>query len=232
MHAAATPDKEIQPVSSASNALQEIFYAVAHDFRRPIRQIIAFTSLLSEKLQSDLDDEAREWLSYVEAAGAEAQIMLERLLTYSRLHNVSANLSMIDIGELCETAIAELSTHKPAASQIRIEGNATIQTDPQLLNMALLELLDNALSYGDSEVVTIAICPQGEGVRISVISAGDGIAPDQVECAMRPFGRIHDDHPDHVGMGLNICQSALTLIGGTMALAQGDGRFSVHVELP
>jgi signal transduction histidine kinase len=217
----------------ADSAVQEIVYSISHDFGRPIRQIMAFADLLSDKHSAGLDDESKEWFEYLHRAGEEAQTMLERLLIYSRMHETQTTPSSIDLAMLAQDIATELAARQPDNKrdvdiQNSVEGEICV--DPTLLHTALLELLENALIYSDEGAVTLSFSTNDSELLATVSDTGAGIAPDKFTTALRLFGRLRPVEARHVGVGLNIAQRAAQSLGGRLSLEQHADSFSATVS--
>ncbi len=216
----------------SESALQEMVYSISHDFGRPLRQIVAFTDLLTEKHASELDEESAEWLDYLSRAGKEAQHMLERLLVYSRMQGRAVQPVEVDLTALVNDCLATMTSRGvDPCRDVEIDNNVhgDIHIDRELLYNALLELLDNAMSYGGPGRITLSVNSQADLLSIKVTDSGDGIPEDKIATALRAFGRLRPEEPGHVGLGLNIAQRAAQSLGGDLSLQQSPGAFSATI---
>ncbi|MDL2268632.1 response regulator [Desulfosarcina sp. OttesenSCG-928-G17] len=84
----------------------------------------------------------------------------------------------------------------------------------------------------DMHAVGIRISPYAGGVRIEVQDTGGGIAPDRIAHIYNPF---FSSRPvgKGTGLGLTVCHSIVTALGGTIDYAPAPGRGAVFtVDLP
>ncbi|WP_027862980.1 HAMP domain-containing sensor histidine kinase [Marmoricola sp. URHB0036] len=96
------------------------------------------------------------------------------------------------------------------------------------LDLALGNLVSNALRYGDG-TVTIAATDTGDRVRLTVSDEGTGFAPDFVGKAFDRFTRAESSRTSRgTGLGLSLVQAVAHAHGGTAAI---DGS-SVALDLP
>jgi signal transduction histidine kinase len=215
------------------SAMQEMVYSISHDFGRPLRQIMAFTDLLTDKHAADLDEESAEWFAYLSRAGAEAQLMLERLLVYSRMQghqSQPADVNLIALAHECTALIDARNIDHSGGIEITCDIAEDVCIDRDLLQSALLELLDNAMSYGGPGPVNLSFDGKNTQLSVTVTDTGTGIDDDRMATALRPFGRLRAEQAGHVGLGLNIAQRAAEALGGELALQQSPGAFSATIS--
>lgn len=215
------------------SAMQEMVYSISHDFGRPLRQIVAFTELLNDKHAADLDEESAEWFTYLSRAGREAQHMLERLLVYSRMQgrqSQPADVNLITLAHECTALIDARNIDHPGGIETTCDLEEDICIDRDLLERALLELLDNAMSYGGLGPVNLSFARKDTQLYVTVADTGTGIDADKMATALRPFGRLRPEEAGHVGLGLNIAVRAAEALGGELSLQQRPGAFSATIS--
>jgi signal transduction histidine kinase len=110
----------------------------------------------------------------------------------------------------------------------------TMRCHPDALARAVRNLVENANRYADGAVVELT---SGEGVVEIVISDhGPGISEDQIELALKPFGRLsnaRESHQGGFGLGLAIVQAIARGHGGELKFASNDPTGLVaSIELP
>ena len=85
-----------------------------------------------------------------------------------------------------------------------------IVADPLRLRQVLTNLLGNAIKFTERGEVslTVDVEPLEGGdltLHMRVRDTGIGIAPEALETALQPFGRVHNSaHPEIVGTGLGL----------------------------
>ncbi len=102
----------------------------------------------------------------------------------------------------------------------------------------LINLLSNAVKFtprGGSVEVHSDIEPDGT-YTISVVDSGVGIAPEDIEKALAPFGQIDsglDRKYEGTGLGLPLTKSLVEAHGGTLTLESSLGvGTTIKVKLP
>ena len=102
------------------------------------------------------------------------------------------------------------------------------------IQQVIINLLTNALRYGDGKPVTISLAAVPDGARIEVRDQGKGIAAGDQQRIFEPFERGADGiSPQGFGLGLYISRQLVEAHGGTLALASDARNGAVFtVTLP
>ncbi len=103
-----------------------------------------------------------------------------------------------------------------------------LYADERKLKQVLINLLSNAVKFtppGGSVEVRSDIEPDGV-YTISVVDSGVGIASDNIDKALAPFGQIDsglDRKYEGTGLGLPLTKSLVEAHGGTLTLESSLG---------
>lgn len=116
------------------------------------------------------------------------------------------------------------------------EQGPLVQGDPVEVQQILVNLVNNAADAmrdgPQPRRITIQIATEDGVVRTGVADTGPGIAEDAVEKLFDPF---FTTKATGIGMGLNICRSAVEAMGGRLTVAnlpEGGARFSFELPRP
>jgi signal transduction histidine kinase len=136
-----------------------------------------------------------------------------------------------------EAAIRKCEAAIGADGRVDIEGDpGAAQADPALLQMALNNLIANAVHYMEKSVaphVRIRSIPENGMRRVEVIDNGIGIPQEDQERIFSPFVRLHgvEDYAG-VGLGLPTVRKVVELMGGRSGVQSAPGQGSTFwIEL-
>lgn len=136
-----------------------------------------------------------------------------------------------------------LTTFEPMARErgvelvFHVEPGLSARGDGDLLGLAVVNLLDNAIKYTPSgRRVELELTRSGSGSRLVIADQGPGVAPDD-----RPhiFDRYYRGRPSHSGhrsagggIGLAVVRWVVEGHGGTVSLLERDLGAAFELELP
>ncbi len=96
--------------------------------------------------------------------------------------------------------------------------------DPALLERAIANVVDNALSWSPPETaVRIAGGVVGNQLVLRVIDRGTGILPGDRDRVFQPFQRLGDASPGGVGLGLAVARGFTEALGGELRVDDTPG---------
>jgi len=212
----------------------------SHGLRTPITALRNFNELL----QGSAGEEPRIRAEFL----AESQAQLERLewITHNLLDlsRLEAGLTSLDFDEHDVESIAEstLSAFKPSAQEKDItlrsnwsDAHLTVRCDRPRVELALSNLLDNALKFTlPGGTVEIGARQAGQTVQLWVEDTGPGISPHQQRRIFERFYRDSDSPAAGSGLGLAIVRSIARAHGGRVTVTSelGSGScFTVHLPV-
>jgi signal transduction histidine kinase len=103
----------------------------------------------------------------------------------------------------------------------------------QSLRRCLVNLIDNAVKFGESASVTLE---DGQALRVKVADRGPGIAPEEIDKVFEPFYRARAALARGVegtGLGLSIARDIALGHGGELKLRNREARgLEAEVVLP
>jgi two-component system sensor histidine kinase KdpD len=217
--------------------------AIAHEFKTPLTSIkAASTSMLSDpalspqfhELAAIIDEETDRMNQLVTEAVRMSQIDAGKI----RLQRES-----LDVGELLHQVAGQFES-LAAGRNLEVSPGANlprISADPELLSLALRQLIDNALKYSPpGSPIGVAASLEGERVVIRVHDRGPGIPERERERIFDKFYRRHASAGARggvpgTGLGLYIAREILRTHGGDLWIAgeRGEGsEFCAAIPLP
>ena len=211
---------------------ESIIRTMTHEIRNSITPIVSLSADLLRHADGQEQQELREGLAVINSQAHNLNAFLD---SYHRLtHLPDPTWQEVALRPLFDKLIRLVSS-EPEGDRIRLEMEADyrIQADPNLLTLALLNLLKNALQAiagkSDGQVV-ISIMREPEQINIQVKDNGAGISSRDLFRIFTPF---YTTKPNGSGIGLNIAQRIVRLHHGTLAATSVPGQQTVFsIQLP
>ncbi len=229
-------DQRIDRLMRSNDDLAHFAYLAAHDLQEPLRAITGFLFLLQNKHGRELSAEARDWLNEATSAAERMSILIQALLTLSRVESQDVIFEVISIRECVDDAISNLKTTIDTKSaEITINDLPRIRGNRPLLTLLFQNLLSNSLKFCRSRpCIDIAASQQAGEWVFSVRDNGVGFNMNYVDRLFHRFQRLHAkaEFPGS-GLGLALCKRIIDRHNGRI-WAESDGRngATFHFALP
>jgi signal transduction histidine kinase len=107
------------------------------------------------------------------------------------------------------------------AIKLQFESNLTdgvsLQTNEAMLKRVINLLLDNAIKYTKKGSITLKASADDEQVTLAVEDTGPGITAEEAQHIFERFYK-GDAFREGLGLGLPLCRTIITRLGGTVDL--------------
>ncbi len=216
---------------ACSNAdLERFVYVATHDLQEPLRLITSFLQLLKKKYDSQLDEQASEYIDYAVDGSRRIKKLILDLLEYSKFSIDRDGFKVLDAGKVIEDVKHSLySLLKQHHAIIDVKPLPVIYADPSLLHQLFKNLLTNSIKYRGESTPKISIdcIAQGDNYLFSVSDNGIGIDPGYSEKIFDLFQRLHKNEAfEGTGVGLAICEKIIRLHRGSIWVESMPGKGS------
>jgi two-component system, OmpR family, sensor histidine kinase KdpD len=213
--------------------------ALAHDFLTPLTTIkSAITTIRSEYAHNSEEDDI---LAVVEDE-------TDRL---GELTNEATDMARIESGKVhikkTETRMQELIDAALMRMQNVLEGRRVsvfiqdgipnAKCDPEMLGLAIRQLLGNAAKYSPQETdIEISVLAEHRQITVEILDHGPGINPEESDLVFERFyrGKQASESLTGTGMGLPIARDIIQAHGGKLWVENAPGagaRFSFTVPV-
>ena len=188
--------------------LESFSYSVSHDLRAPLRAINGYSQMLKEDYDTVLDAEGKRFLSVVSRNAAKMGMLIDDLLTFSRLGRKGLTKSIVDLNRLVEIFISENNQILPSTAVIKFNNLLPVRADARLLQHVINNLLSNAIKYSAKEEKPVIKIKSQRKSGMLIYSISDNGVGFDMQYATKLFGvfqRLHDqDEFPGNGVGLAI----------------------------
>lgn len=220
---------------------------MGHEFKKPTTAISGYLELAHEDVEKA---GLRDALSFIEKARTECTLLNELNAFYLDLLKVDGGsgepaTEPVDLLETVVDAIEQTPERLRAKERVRIvvaDRFPRVLLNRYAVKLIVLNLLENALKYS----------PEGAPVRIEaetsrdkrgagdrellklrVVDAGAGIAPEDVKRIFMPFVRLDADKIEGTGLGLTLVRNLVDMCEGEVSIRSEPGKgTTVYVTLP
>ena len=233
-------DRSVAQLRQANQELETFTYSVSHDLKAPLRGIDGYSRLLLSDHQDRLDDEGRAFLGHIRQATQHMGVLIDDLLTYSRLERRDLTLNPLPLAALVDSALVGFQPDLAARGvrlDIHIPPDLQARADAQGLTMSVRNLLDNALKFSATRQpphITITGTRTEDGVLLAFQDNGLGFDMRFHDRIFAIFQRLHraEDYPG-TGVGLAIVRKAMERMGGRVwAVSQPGQGATFTLQLP
>lgn len=203
---------------------------MSHDMRNNLNGV----TLSLQTLRQELEDKAGfagavdDLDAAQQAIGATVEGM-ERMLQAERArHREGAKLRPVDVCAI-ESDVSRRFVDAASAKGLRLDIECppqpvVLESDPDLLSIALQNLIGNAVKFSQHGTVRVGAhwqgIPAASDCLITVSDEGPGIPPDRQQDLFKAFerGPAHATQAGGTGLGLAIAAQAVRTLGGHLTL--------------
>jgi len=210
-------DRQTADLKSLDELQSRYFSFLTHDVRGSLNGLVLMLEVLRRELGAAGDfGELSSDIDLMRRSVQETVGKMDRYIQVDRLRRglVPVSRRSVEIKAILGAVISQLSqqaAEKQVSFDIDAPDGARIDTDPELLRLALANLAENAIRHGGAGIVRIRAHSEDGGWVISVSDQGPGIEREKLACLLDP---IRLAHLKDKGIGLTIAYYASRRLGG------------------
>jgi len=205
-------------LESANQELESFSYSVSHDLRTPLRAVNGYAKLLEEDYADRFDTEGRRMLTVVQDNAKKMGVLIDDLLTFSRLGRKEVKKSAVNMTALVENALEELHTSQEFKACVTINDLHPAIADTTLMAQVWVNLLSNAIKYSSKNkkpAIKIDSEKKNDELIYSISDNGVGFDMKYVRKLFGVFQRLHSSKDfEGTGVGLALVHRIITRQGG------------------
>ena len=235
---------DITDVQRLETVRRDFVANVSHELKTPITSIKGFVETLLDGAADDAADR-RRFLEIVARQADRLSAIIEDLLALSRIEQSegAGNLPLepTPLGRIFAAVVADCApraAEKSIGLEIACPDTLVADVNPPLLEQAVINLVDNAITYSDAGRAVRLVGEAGStgGVLLSVRDAGCGIAAEHLPRLFERFYRVDRARSRRLGgtgLGLAIVKHIALAHGGTVTVESAPGVGSTFtIRLP
>jgi len=224
-------------LKSVNQELESFSYSVSHDLRTPLRAINGYAKILEEDYNDVFDDEGRRILAVVRDNAKKMGLLIDDLLTFSRLGRKEMKESNVNMKLSVENALAELGAFGQFKAVITINDLPPVIADATLINQVWINLLSNAIKYSSNAerpAINIGYERKDGNLVYSVTDNGVGFDMKYIHKLFGVFQRLHSATAfEGTGVGLALVHGIIAKHGGSIwAEAEVNKGATFYFSLP
>ncbi len=226
----------------ASRVKSTFLRMVSHELRTPLAAILLQLDRLC-RMADEIPDRPRELLLRCTSGTRKLARLVESVLEYTRIEagRLEVAKESFDAHEMASEVVAMTQPHaeqKALGLNLHVpQAMPRVETDPRLLRLVLLNLVENAVKFTDRGDVDVGVELQGSHLQLSVRDSGPGIPEEQQPLVFQPFEQLAPNEGKHlpgIGLGLALVREMVSALGGSIAVSSrlGEGAcFTVRVPV-
>ncbi len=222
----------------------EMMNFIVHELRNPLNSIMGFSSFMIDEPEMAFDERS-EYVRIIQESSRTMNQLVNRFLDVQRLESRTVdyhkeNTDLVAIAKLvCDSQKPQLLT-KSLQLEFRAEENipSTIVA-PDLMREAFLNLVSNAVKYGDeNRAIDVEMKRRGDSILFIITDHGYGISIEDQEKLFSKFFRVTSNKKAAVqlgtGLGLAHVKEVMKFHKGDVALESNNAigcRFTLTIPI-
>lgn len=212
-------------IETAFTAQKRFVQHASHELKTPLTAILAEAELALARDRNQED--YKRTLSVIIGESERLVTTTQGLLTLARLEEGAFlyDVEMIAVNTWIDNTIKSFHLHHPDR-KLDIQGDASgvaIQGSTELLQLALLNILNNAVKYSTDQIILRVMVPP-DHVRVTVEDFGIGIPEADLERVRSPLFRGSNvGNASGAGLGLPLVDRIMRIHKGELNITSREG---------
>jgi signal transduction histidine kinase len=206
----------------------------SHELKTPIFVIGGYVSLI-KRWGLNNEEVSKEALDFIQSEVKSMGVLIEKLLFLAKQDKIDFFHEEVDLEEIITEIVHEMEIIYPGQTFNLNLTPININSDESLVKQLIRNLVDNAIKYGDGNLIEIAM-KKTEGAFISISDKGIGMSQEDLSRSFEKFFRADKSRSRQLkshGLGLSIVKQILDLLKGNINIkSEKDKGTTVEIFLP
>lgn len=218
--------KDIRLSQRQSNFL----LSVTHELKTPLASNKLYLQTLLKRKNLDRDQQ-EDLLEQAITENKRLEGMIENILTATRIenHRLELNFEKLELDKEIKR-IVETWSRERTEVKLNLQENIIANVDPFVVEVAVVNLLENAFKYGgENPVLEVILSKDSDQIVISIKDQGIGIPTKFKDSIFDKFVRIGNEETrlqKGTGLGLYIVKELLKIHGGSISYSHNEPKGS------
>jgi two-component system phosphate regulon sensor histidine kinase PhoR len=228
---------DITRLKQLENMRKEFVANISHELRTPLTSIKGFIETINHG-SYNLPDEVKQFLEIISSKTERLCAIVDDILSLSSIDRdiEHQELTFADT-ELKDVLVDSVQTcsgkakSKKISIHLSVDKEIRLSMDEQLIEQAVVNLIDNAIKYSDEgKSINVTALQVGQSVEICIKDEGIGIPPEHRERIFERFYRVDKARSRKLGgtgLGLSIVKNIAIAHGGHVMVESEIGKGSI-----
>ncbi len=218
------------------NTLGELAAGMAHELNQPLTAVMANTQAARRLLDEDPPElaTARGAMAQAVEQARRASDVVGRLRRVVERPDLAGQTQAVNLAEAVRRALYLLEPEcqrRGVTAVVHATEGVTVRAEPVALDQIVHNLLMNALQALEKAPpgqrrLTLAVSAHDARGQLDVADTGPGIPPEVMPRIFEPF---FSTRAGGLGLGLSLCESLATNMGGALAVARNEPHGAVFL---
>ncbi len=228
---------EALAVEKELNELKTKFLSlVSHEFKTPLAGIQTSATLAGKYTKEEQQKKREKHLKTIQGKVKYLNNIIDDFLSMERLQSGKINykFTSFPVSKVFDEVIYDANVHLKDGQTITYPkniGDLIIEFDEKILELALTNLIHNAVKYSsENSTVDIIVTKEDKHLQITIKDEGIGIPEKEQKFIFDRYFRAENALTNQgTGIGLNIVKSHLENLGGTVSFSSKENIGSTFI---
>lgn len=220
-------EKELRRRADAANELKSSFIRnLSHEIRTPLNSIVGFSNLINKNTP---EEDAQLFKQIIKKNNDQLLGIIDCTIDKSLIESglVEIKTTAFPLKPFIEADFSKITSEEHAGITFLLQcgDDITVSTSKMWISRVIDHFMKNALAFTMKGTVTMGYENEENQVRVYVKDEGIGISSEDQKRIFNDFEKVDTFSPG-LGMGLPMCKSIITQLGGTIGVESELGKGS------